>query len=109
MAPRLALNSTTHDLQQLLFATAFAHSSRLSPQDTTHHFHTQNNTTYAEYINFAVAAAAWIISAVTVWISMWLSLKKIVVFNVFLLDKLILHIKVYIQPSDVSQPCGNTV
>lgn len=42
-----------------------------------------------------------VISAVTVCISMWLSLNKIVVFNFSLLDKLILTM-VYIQPADVS-------
>lgn len=35
----------------------------------------------------------------TVWISMWFSLNKIVVLSVFLLNKLILKM-VYIHPAD---------
>lgn len=42
-----------------------------------------------------------VVSAVTVWISVWLSLNKNAVFNFFLLDEPILT-TVYIQPADVS-------
>lgn len=42
-----------------------------------------------------------VISAVTVWIPMWLSLDKIFVFNFSLLDKPMLKL-VYTRPPDVS-------
>lgn len=35
-------------------------------QVTTHHFHAQNGTVYAECMGFAGAAAEWFVSAVTV-------------------------------------------
>lgn len=104
------LNSSIRHLQQLLFATAFAHSLRLSPQDTTYHFHTENNTAYAEYMNFAGAAAArlfqlWLCGnpCGSVWIRL-LSLISSSLINWYLLQW------VYIQPADVfCRPSGNSV
>lgn len=50
---------------------------------------------------FCSSSCCMVISAVIVWISMWLSLNKSVVFNFFLPEKLILTM-VYIQSHDVS-------
>lgn len=50
---------------------------------------------------FCSGICCTVVSAVTIWISVWLSLNKNVVFNFFLLDKPILTV-VYIQPTDVS-------
>lgn len=96
----------------IIIRYSFCSFPQLSPhhlQDATYHFHTQNNTAYAEYIHFCESSCCVVISAVTVWISMWLSLNKIGHKFLSRLDKLILAM-VYTEPSNkkASKQCVNS-
>lgn len=81
--PWLALNSIIHNLEQLLFSTYPTFLTVSAPGHSVQFSHT-----YAEYINFAGAAAAWLFQ---LWLfknpccSVWTTL----VCCFFLLEKLI--------------------